>query len=209
MTCKHCTMSEHESGKLSWLQGEPYEDDATADKSHIEASEDGTFMLVCEHFEPFDDEPPTWVETQVAIERCPWCGDIPSVPAGPEPGCGYAARMLSDWIERYRYVLGNLEEGASFLQGEVLAHIQPQETLRPKTREEMLAIADGDGIACIRGIVRMSVDDLFDGIEKFDDDVSELLTGTCLLQDISYSAVSAIDGDVLVEVCGHVDTASL
>jgi hypothetical protein len=74
----------------------------------------------------------------------------------------------------------------------------------PLTIEQIKARQTDDGY--ITAVVELSIDDLFDGIEFFNDKVSELITGSeCGLTDISYQAVGAVNGSVLVEVTASVD----
>jgi len=55
-------------------------------------------------------------------------------------------------------------------------------------------------------VIRMGLDTLMSGnFEDIMDEMSELITGdACSLTDIGYTAVGAVDGDVLLEVTGDV-----
>jgi hypothetical protein len=72
---------------------------------------------------------------------------------------------------------------------------------KPYTVEEMLNIKDE--FSFIKGIVRMDITDIADdGFETFLDNLSEKLTGTDILMDISYRVVGHERNSVLIEVIG-------
>ena len=76
MSCPHCTLTEHTSGTLSWMQGEPFNPNGAPTSAHIE-KRNARFFLVCEPNGTFpnEDNDIECVETQIKL--CPWCGDKP------------------------------------------------------------------------------------------------------------------------------------
>lgn len=71
MSCPHCTMELHKSGKMAWWQGADYADGTRT--ASIQAGD-----AACEHFELFIEDYYEYDdETHIAsipIRCCPWCG---------------------------------------------------------------------------------------------------------------------------------------
>jgi len=85
---------------------------------------------------------------------------------------------------------------------------------KPYTHEEMLAMSPGNPDIFVRGIIIMDFCTLFSADNNFDDNLYEIsnsLTGTYYLEDISYKMVGCDPEKdfIYVEVCGYIHRENL